>query len=88
MTDDNLEKKKECIKMLVKNDIALYSQFLPKIEKMSDEGIQNLFVGDYNYFETESNNQFKMLVSKFQNFSILLLQWYNKDDKMKYLKEL
>ena len=88
MDNNNLEKKKECIIMLVKDDIALYNQFLPKIEKMSDIEIQKLFEGDFQYFETESNNQFKMLVSKFQNFSSLLFQWYDKSDKMKYLKEL
>ena len=88
MDNNNLKKKKECIKMLIEDDIAIYNQFLPKIEKMTDEEIENLFAGNCKYFESESNNQFKMLVYKFQNFSILLFQWYNKTDAMKYLKEL
>lgn len=88
MENNDLKKKKECIKMLVEDDIAIYNQFLPKIEKMTDEEIENLFAGNCKYFESESNNQFKMLVYKFQNFSILLLQWFNKTDTMKYLKEL
>ena len=88
MDNNNLKKKKECIKMLIEDDIAIYNQFLPKIEKMTDEEIENLFAGNCKYFESESNNQFKMLVYKFQNFSILLFQWYNKTETMKYLKEL
>ena len=88
MDNNDLKKKKECIKMLVEDDIAIYNQFLPKIEKMTDEEIENLFAGNCKYFESESNNQFKMLVYKFQNFSILLFQWYNKTETMKYLKEL
>ena len=88
MKNNDLKKKKECIKMLVEDDIAIYNQFLPKIEKMTDEEIEKLFAGDCKYFKSESNNQFKMLVYKFQNFSILLFQWYNKTDTMKYLKEL
>ena len=81
--------KKECIKMLVEDDIALYNQFLPKIEKMEPKEIESLFAGDLEYFKKkESNIQFIMLARKFQNFASLLIQWYEDSNKIKYLKEL
>lgn len=69
---DILLKKKECIQMLLKEDIELYN---------------HLFEGNVTYFEGEKNYHFKLLVYKFQNFAPFLIAWY-KSDKIKYLKEL
>ncbi len=88
MVDTLLKKKKECVQMLLKEDIELYNQFLEKIKDMNDDIFINLFNGNFKFFEKEENYHFKLLVYKFQNFTPFLIAWYNKSDKIKYLKEL
>ena len=55
---------------------------------MNDNDIDNLFKGNVKYFEKETDYHFQLLVNKFQNFTNLLISWYNKDDKFIYLKEI
>lgn len=84
----DIDKKKKCIKMLLEEDAVLYKQFLSKIEKMNDEEITNLFQGNIDYFKKEPDYHFKLLISKFKNFTGLLIAWYNQADKFIYLKEI
>ena len=85
---DDLLKKKECVQMLLKEDIELYNQFLPKIRDMNDDKFENLFNGNVEYFKEEKNYHFKLLVYKFQNFTPFLMAWFNQSTKIKYLNEL
>lgn len=83
-----LLEKKQCAISLLKEDIELYQQFLPKIEKMNDKDFEQLFCGNVDHFKEEPNYHFKLLVYKFQNFASFLIAWYNKNDKIIYLKDI
>ena len=80
---------KKVIISLIKKDVIIYRKFIPDIEKMDAETLENLFYGETNYnYNTKKPNIFRKLLMKFDNFLHILSAWYKDDKYYKYLEEL
>ena len=85
----NEKKARELIKMLLNDDIIIFKKFLPDIEKMNSISFENLFNGNKNYnYSIQNLFDFKKLVDKFDNYHIIIEEWYDKPEYYCYIKEL
>ena len=85
----NEDKAREITNYLLKNDIKIYRQFIPLINRFNSEQFEKLFNGidDYDY-KIKMHYHFQLLIAKFNNYKNLLLEWYEDNENYKYLKEL
>ena len=80
---------KKVIISLIKKDVIIYRKFIPDIEKMDSETLENLFFGETKYnYNIKNPNIFRKLLMKFDNFLLILSAWYKDDKYYKYLEEL
>jgi len=91
--EDNIsfdeQKARELINFLLFNDINLYKKLIPQINRLNSEAIEMLFNGEINYnYNIKNKDILKKLLNKFENFQILLEQWYKDKKYYKYLKIL
>ena len=85
----NEQKARELTSILLKNDISIYRKLLPEVQKMNSEDFQSLFEGiDDQEFNVKNKKDFKKLSIKFNNFHVILEEWYQKPKYYAYLKEL
>ena len=97
----NEEKARKCVYYLLKNDTASFKKFIPEIKVMDSDSFENLFQGtpfknkndkddeDDGYdYKVKNKKQFAKLLDKFDNFSIILENWYLDEKYYEYLKEL
>ena len=84
----NIEKAKQVSIMLLQKDIKIYNNLIPLIEKMDNDSFENLFLGNKDYDYKIKSFQFKLLLSKFNNYRLILYQWYESEDKYGYLEQL
>lgn len=90
-------KARELVYFLLKNDIIIYRKLIPEIKRLDSEAFENLFKGvpfkstdnkdGYNY-NVKNKRDFEKLIDKFDNFNVILEEWYKKEDYYEYLKEL
>lgn len=97
----NEEKARKCVYYLLQDDIQCFKKFLPEIKAMDSLSFENLFQGTplkkknekeddeegYDY-KVKNKNKFEKLLDKFDNFSIILEDWYLDEKYYKYLKQL
>ena len=76
----NIEKAKQISISLLKKDIKIYSKLIPLIEEMDNESFENLFLGNKDYDYKIKSFQFKLLLSKFNNYRFILNQWYESEN--------
>jgi len=85
----NEQKAREVINFLLLNDINLYKKLVPEINRLNSEAIEMLFNGEINYdYNIKNKGILKKLLDKFENFQILLEQWYKDKKYYEYLKIL
>ena len=74
---------------LLEEDLLIYRNFLPDIEKMDSECFKKMFYGDKNYeYFNQNKFEFNYILDKFNNFYFLNINWYKQPDKYPYIKEL
>lgn len=90
-------KTRELVYFLLKNDIIVYRKLIPEIKKLDSLAFENMFKGipfknkdnadgyDYN---VKNKKEFGKLLDKFDNFYIILEQWYKNEEYYKYLKDI
>ena len=77
MDDFDEEKAKELVKSLLSSDLKFYKDQLYDVLNLNSKEFRKLFDGDSDYIYTVKNQEnFKKLALKFENFSILLNEWY------------
>ena len=76
----NIEKAKQVSISLLKKDIKIYSKLIPLIEEMDNDSFENLFLGNKDYDYKIKSFQFKLLLSKFNNYRFILNQWYESEN--------
>ena len=93
----NESKARELVYFLLKNDISIYRKLIPEIKSLDSEAFENLFKGipfkdidNKNGFDYKVKNkkEFAKLLDKFDNFFIILDEWYKNKNNYKYLKDL
>jgi len=73
-------KAKELVKYLLSRDIKFYKNQLYDVINLNSEEFRRLFDGDSDYiYNVKNQDNFKKLALKFENFSILLYEWYQND---------
>ena len=91
-------KARELVYFLLNNDAIVYKKFIPVIKGLDSEAFENLFQGipykknandedGYNY-NVKNKKMFEKLLDKFDNFSVILYEWYKNQQYYPYLKEL
>ena len=97
----NEEKARKCVYYLLRDDVSIFKKLLPEIKAMDSQSFENLFQGipfknknlneydeeGYDY-KVKNKKNFEKLLDKFDNFSIILEDWYLDEKYYKYLKEL
>lgn len=74
------EKAKELVKYLLSNDFKFYKNQLFDVINLSSKEFRILFNGDSDYiYNVKNQKDFKKLALKFENFSLLLNEWYQND---------
>jgi len=89
----NEECARKVIDFLLKDDVYNYRRWNSIIKQFNFEKIQNLLNGkrdenNSNIYDVSKKDIFDKLVQKFDNYSKILLKWYEKEDYYKYLKQL
>ena len=89
----NEECARKVIDFLLKDDVYDYKRWNSIIKKFDFEKIKNLLNGirdenNSNIYEVSKKDIFDKLVQKFDNYSKIILKWYEKEDNYKYLKQL
>lgn len=89
---DNFDelKAREFVKYLLSSDMKIYKNQLYDVLTLNSEEFKKLFNGESDYIYTvKYPEHFKKLALKFENFSLLLNEWYQKDKRylecLKYL---
>ena len=104
MSDNNDEilynesKARELVYFLLRNDINTYKKLIPEIKSLNSEAFEKLFQGipfkkdandEYGYdYNVKNKKEFKKLLNKFDNFSVILDAWYNDQKYYEYIKDL
>ena len=90
--DFDYEKAKSLVKYLLNSDYEYFKSLLYEVMNLNNKEFKCLFYGDSDYdynIRFEKKSRFKKLAIKFENFAILLSEWYLKDKKYhECLKEL
>ena len=83
------QKARNLVDMLLKNDISFYRKLLPEVHNLDSESFENLFGGadDYDY-QVKNKKMFNKLSIKFNNFQVILEEWYKDSKYYENLKEL
>ena len=89
----NEECARKVIYFLLKDDIYDYKRWNSTIKKFDFEKIKNLLNGkrdqnNSNIYNVPKQDIFDKLVQKFENYSKIILKWYEKEDYYEYLKQL
>ena len=85
----NEQKARELVSILLAKDINVYRKLLPEVQKLNSEDFQKLFEGTDDYeFNVKNKKDFKKLTIKFNNFQIILDEWYQNNKYYDSLKEL
>lgn len=84
----NIERAKNVSIRLLEKDIKIYKEFIPTIRQMDDRSFENLFLCNMKYNYKIKSYQFKLLLSKYDNFKEILYQWYENANTYEYLEEL
>jgi len=75
----DVEKAKNLVKVLLNSDLGFFQNQLDEVLGLSPEEFKILFKGNSDYDYNVSNKKdFKRLAAKFENFSLLLNEWYKK----------
>lgn len=83
------QKARDLVDILLKNDISIYRKLLPEVQNLDSESFKNLFEGADDYdFQVKNKKLFTKLSIKFNNFQVLLEEWYHDSKYYEYLKEL
>ena len=82
----NFEKARKIVKLCLEND-NLYRKFIDDISSFNDAQFTNLFEGNLDYnkypeFIGIEKIEFKFLLMKFEDYNIILYEWY--EDESKY----
>ena len=85
----NEDSARELTEYVLKNDIKIYKKFLPVIKQLDSQSFYNMFKGNINYeYKIKNRLEFNLLLNKFDNFKILLEEWYTDKMKYPYIQEL
>lgn len=85
----NEESARKIIDYLLEDDIDDYNRWLPCIEEFNSEQLEKLLNGERTYqYPVKNKDIFLKLVLKFDNFAVITLKWYQKEENYKYLKQL
>jgi len=89
----NEESARKVIKFLLQDDEYNYRRWIPIIRNFNFEQIKNLLNGkndenNSNIYNVSKPDIFNNLILKFENYSKIILKWYEKEDYYKYLKQL
>jgi len=70
-------------------DIKTYKKYLPQIKRLDSDAFKNMFQGNKEYeYNIQNRYHFNLLLDKFNNFSTLLDEWYEEEDKYDYIRQL
>lgn len=71
------EKAKELVKYLLSSDLKFYQSQLYDVINLNSKEFRKLFEGDSDYiYNVKNQDNFKKLAVKFENFAIILKEWY------------
>ena len=93
----NEEKARDLVYYLLENDSDIFKKLIPEIRAMDSESFENLFRGtpfkeknneDGYEYKVHDKKQFENLLAKFDNFSIILDEWYLDKRYYEYIKDL
>ena len=88
-TDFDEMSARDITQTILEDDVKIYKKFLPEIKKLDSKSFKNMFYGNKNYcYNIRNRMQFNLLLDKFDNFKILLDEWYEDPDTYHYIKEL
>ena len=77
------------IRKFLENDINQFKKWLGQIDKFNAEQIEELLKGNINYqYPVKNQENFKLLIYKFENYQNLISEWYTKENYHQYLIEL
>ena len=83
------QKARNLVDLLLKNDISIYRKLLPEVQNLNSESFENLFAGIDDYdFQVKNKKMFNKLSLKFNNFQVILEEWYKDSKYYEYIKEL
>lgn len=76
------EKAKELVKYLLSSDLKFYQSQLYDVINLNSKEFRKLFEGESDYiYNVKNQENFKKLAVKFENFALLLKEWYKNDKK-------
>lgn len=82
MDDYDEDKAKELVKDLLSSDLKFYRDQLYVVINLDSKEFRKLFEGDSDYiYNVKDQDKFKKLALKFENFSVIMNEWYKKDKK-------
>ena len=84
------ESARDIINFLIEKDSFVFQKFLPEIKKFNRTSLYHFFQGNkkYNYNIKDNSYQFSLLLDKFNNFKLLLEEWYQDKNNYEYIQEL
>ena len=83
------ESARQLTEILLKDDLKIFRKFLPIIRLFDRKCFYNMFIGNIKYeYKIKNRLKFNLLLNKFDNFQILLIEWYTDKDKYPYIQEL
>lgn len=87
----NEQSARKIIEFLLKDDCYEFKRWLKQIKKFNVEQIKNLLEGNrenLDIYKIKNKEIFDKLVQKFDNFSPIILKWYENEENYQYLKQL
>ena len=88
-TDFDETSARNVTNIILKDDIKTYKKYLPQIKRLDSDAFKNMFQGNKEYeYNIQNRYHFNLLLDKFNNFSTLLDEWYEEEDKYDYIKQL
>jgi len=93
----NEAKARDLVYELLNNDTNIFKKLIPEIRAMDSDSFENLFMGTpfkspenprgYDY-KVKNEKPFERLLDKFDNFWVILDEWYFDEKYLEYLKKL
>lgn len=89
-TDFDESSARDITYSLLEDDVKIYRKFISDIKRMDSTSFKCMFNGDKSYknYKVKNRLQFNLLLDKFDNFRVLLVEWYEDKNTYQYLKEL
>ena len=85
--DFNERSAKDIVFYLLKSDN--YKEFLSEIDKFDSDSLHNMLQGIKAYkYKIKNREKFDLLLEKFDNFKVLMEEWYDSKEKYHYIKQL